>query len=90
MAFRLEMSKNLITELTPEQEALIPVYREKWRAIALSTDPIDRQKATEAVKLAYAAMPLARKSLKSFFLIAELQATEARFLAGIQPVKNRY
>lgn len=44
------MSQTKITELTPEQEALIPVYREKWRAIALSTEPIDRQKATEAIK----------------------------------------
>ena len=47
------MSQNLITELTPEQEALIPVICEKWRSIALSTEPIDRQKATEAVKAAY-------------------------------------
>ena len=44
---------SLIEKLTPEQEALIPVYREKWRSIALSTEPIDRQKAREAVKAAY-------------------------------------
>ena len=44
---------SLIEKLTPEQEALIPVYREKWRQIALSTKPIDRQKAAEAVKAAY-------------------------------------
>jgi hypothetical protein len=42
-----------IDKLTPEQEALIPVYREKWRQIALSTEPIDHQKAVEAVKEAY-------------------------------------
>lgn len=48
------MSK--IEKLTLEQEALIPVYREKWRAIALSTEPIDRQKAKEAVFAAYAAI----------------------------------
>ena len=45
-----------IETLTPEQEALIPVIRDKWRAIAHSTEPIDRQKATEAVKAAYAAI----------------------------------
>ena len=50
------MSENKINSLTPEQEALIPVYREKWRAIALSTEPIDRQKAAEAVKTVYAAI----------------------------------
>ncbi|MCP2732030.1 DUF6745 domain-containing protein [Limnofasciculus baicalensis] len=42
-----------IEQLTPEQEALIPVYREKWRAIALSTEPINRAQATEAVNAAY-------------------------------------
>lgn len=44
---------SLIDKLTPEQEALIPVYRDKWRAIALSTERIDREKAAEAVEKAY-------------------------------------
>jgi hypothetical protein len=43
-----------IDKLTPEQEALIPLYRQKWWAIALSTEPIDRQKAASAAKAAYA------------------------------------
>jgi hypothetical protein len=43
----------IISELTPEQEALILVYREKWRKIALSTERIDREKAIEAVKTVY-------------------------------------
>ncbi|MFB2973717.1 DUF6745 domain-containing protein [Aerosakkonema sp. BLCC-F183] len=47
------MSQKKIEKLTPEQEALIPVYRDKWRKIALSTEPIDREKAAEAVKQAY-------------------------------------
>ena len=47
------MSQIKIDKLTPEQEALIPVYRQKWKAIALSTEPIDRQKAAEVVKTAY-------------------------------------
>ena len=46
----------MIDKLTPEQEALIPVYLEKWRAIALSTEPIDRYKAADAVKGFYAAI----------------------------------
>ncbi|WP_392479332.1 DUF6745 domain-containing protein [Nostoc sp. C110] len=47
---------SLIENLTPEQEALIPVYREKWRAIALSTERIDREKAAEVVKATYTAI----------------------------------
>ncbi|RCJ18645.1 hypothetical protein A6S26_28070 [Nostoc sp. ATCC 43529] len=46
----------MIENLTPEQEALIPVYREKWRKIALSTERIDKEKAAEAVKAAYVAI----------------------------------
>lgn len=47
------MSLTKIAELTPKQKALIPAYNQKWKAIALSTEPIDRHKATEAVKAAY-------------------------------------
>lgn len=35
----------MITELTPEQEALIPVVRDEWIDIGLSTDRADRPKA---------------------------------------------
>jgi hypothetical protein len=45
-----------INKLTPEQEALIPVHQDKWRAIALSTERIDRTVATEAIKAVYAAI----------------------------------
>lgn len=48
------MSHKRIEQLTPEQEILIPVYQEKWRKIALSTERIDREKAASAVKEAYA------------------------------------
>jgi hypothetical protein len=48
------MSVNqIITELTSEQQALIPVYKEKWRKIARSTQRIDREKAEKAVKAAF-------------------------------------
>ncbi|MCC3528361.1 MAG: hypothetical protein JGK21_09130 [Microcoleus sp. PH2017_22_RUC_O_B] len=46
----------MIETLTPEQEALIPIYREKWWKLALSTEPIDRAKAAETVKAIYAAI----------------------------------
>lgn len=47
------MSQIEIAKLTFEQEDLFTVYEAKWRAIALSTEPIDHQKAEEAVKAAY-------------------------------------
>ncbi|MEG4575641.1 hypothetical protein QUA56_23645 [Microcoleus sp. N3A4] len=39
--------------ITPEQTALIPIYREKWRQIGLSIAPIDRPQATAAIHTAY-------------------------------------
>jgi hypothetical protein len=50
------MSLSKIEKLTPEQEALIPVYREKWRKIALSTERLDRAKAESVIKAAYIAI----------------------------------
>ena len=42
-----------IDQLTPEQEALIPVYREKWQKNARSTERIDQEKAREAIREIY-------------------------------------
>jgi hypothetical protein len=43
----------MIEKLTPEQETLLPIYRDKWRAIALNTQPLDREKATRAIAAVY-------------------------------------
>lgn len=48
------MSEQKINKLTPEQEAMIPVYLERYRAVGLSTRQTDRPKAEAAVKRAYA------------------------------------
>lgn len=47
------MATKKIDKLTPEQEALLPVYRDKWIKIGLSTEPCDRPACEAAVKLAY-------------------------------------
>jgi hypothetical protein len=47
------MATKKIEKLTPEQEAAMPKYVEKWMKIGLNTDPVDMPKAIEAVKLAY-------------------------------------
>lgn len=43
----------MITELTPEQEAQLEIYAEKWRNIGLSTEPANRPEAEKGVRLAY-------------------------------------
>lgn len=45
--------KKLIDKLTPEQEAKIPEYLAKFKAIGLSTRPTDKAKAEAAVRKAY-------------------------------------
>ncbi|WP_157229297.1 hypothetical protein [Rivularia sp. PCC 7116] len=40
-------------KLTPQKEALFLNYLEKWRKVALSTEPINRNKAESAIKAAY-------------------------------------
>ena len=46
------MSK--IERLTPEQEALVPVWHQRWLEIGMDERPIDRELATSAIGRAYA------------------------------------
>ena len=43
----------MITKLTPEQEALLPVYNAKWLAIGLSCERVQKVPARRAIKLLY-------------------------------------
>ncbi len=52
------MSQTKIERLTPEQEAQIPIYRDKWIAIGLSTEPAERDRAESAINMAYEAAGL--------------------------------
>ena len=56
----------MITELTAEQKKLIPVYQEKYKQAALCTEPIDRQKAADAVKAAYGAIGIKEPEIRFF------------------------
>ena len=44
---------SIVTELTKEQEKMIPVYLKKWLKLGLTTDEIDQAKAEAAVKWMY-------------------------------------
>lgn len=44
----------MITELTPEQEDQLEVYRDKWIKLGLCTEPADRPKAEQAIFQMYA------------------------------------
>ena len=57
---------NIIDSITFEQESLIPVYREKWKKIALSTDRIDRISATETIRILYDILDLPEPEIVFF------------------------
>jgi hypothetical protein len=47
------MNQVKIASLTSEQNELIPLYRNKWQHLVLSTERIDREKIIETMKSAY-------------------------------------
>jgi hypothetical protein len=71
--------------LTPEQEALIPGYQEKWRQVYLSTQPIDRVKAEAAVKAAYVVM--GKKAPTEIIFCASPRAALERLRSNIERVE---
>ncbi|WP_028954311.1 DUF6745 domain-containing protein [Synechocystis sp. PCC 7509] len=50
----ISMPKRIISELSPEQEAMLPSYRDKWRSLSILTEPINKEKVTAVIKAAYA------------------------------------
>lgn len=48
-----DMPKRIITELSDEQEAILPFYRDKWRSIQVSTESIEQEKVAAVIKAAY-------------------------------------
>ncbi|UBF30173.1 hypothetical protein K9N68_39210 (plasmid) [Kovacikia minuta CCNUW1] len=44
---------NRFSNLNPEQEKLIPVYKDRWKQFTCSTAKVNRQKASNALKEAY-------------------------------------
>ncbi len=56
----------ILSNLTSEQKALIPDYREKWLKIALSTERVDEEKATEAIKAAYRCFDMEEPEIEFF------------------------
>ena len=55
-----------ISRLTPEQDALIPIYQQKWQKIATSTEPIERDRAIAAINKTYAIMGKNKPAIQFF------------------------
>lgn len=81
----------MITKLTPEQEAKLPEYRERWIKIGRSCEPCDFEKAKAAAIKAYECA--GEKPPKDFYLVDSPKAGVelACKLKGItNPTKEQY
>ncbi|UBF25037.1 hypothetical protein K9N68_25875 [Kovacikia minuta CCNUW1] len=77
-----------IETLTPEQETLIPIYREKWRKIALSTEPIDQGEVAAVIGRLYSIIAETEPEIlffdSPFTTISKLEASKRW-----NPIKDR-
>jgi hypothetical protein len=76
-----------ISELTTEQEALLDDYKRKWRSIALSTQTIDRQKATKTIESIYGRLTNTEE-YEIYFFDSPFAVTDLNFLHVIYPNEN--
>lgn len=74
--------QRVIKKLKPEQEAQIQFNHEKWRALVLSTERIDRYQAKEAVRKAYALIK--RPTPKILFSDSPYGVVETFFQSGLK------
>lgn len=63
------MPTQKIESLTPEQEALMPVFVDKWLKVATSTDRIDFKSAAKAVQDLYKVVKLTPPTLENIFYV---------------------
>ena len=72
----------MIESLTPEQEAQIEVYRDKWLKIGLSTEPLNFEAAKAAMIKAYAAADL---KAPDQYLVADSPMHAIKIIKEIDP-----
>jgi hypothetical protein len=75
--------------LTPEQESLLPVYRERWEKICLATGPTSRAEAVEAAKECYRQHKLPEPVLFAWFDSPIAGCMAAYLLENYSKLSNR-
>ena len=75
-----------IEKLTAEQEAMMPVYRDEWLKIGLSTEPLDFEKAKAAMIQSY---ELAGLKAPDKFLVADSPMDAIRVVQSIDPKMSK-
>lgn len=78
----IQMSTQKIDKLTAEQEALMPVYKDKWIKIGLATGPVDFENAKAAAIKAYELAGLAKPTR---FYVADGPIHAIEIIKGLAP-----
>ena len=78
-----------IEKLTKEQEEKLPVYRDKWLKIGLSTSTTDRVKANQVIDEVYRAANLVPPAIKIWLASPMQGAIGAQYLKEILKSLNR-
>lgn len=76
----------MIDKLSDEQNAKLPEYVDRWMNIGLSTEPVNMEKATEAVKLAYR---LAEQKEPTQFFHAKGPLDAIKIIQKLDPSKSK-
>lgn len=74
-----------LDSLTPEQEALLPVWADLWTKIGLSCDPLNFPRAKQAVEMAYEAGGL---KLPQHYFVADSPVSGAMMAVLLKKVAN--
>ncbi|MEM1392347.1 MAG: hypothetical protein AAF757_08980 [Cyanobacteria bacterium P01_D01_bin.116] len=76
-----------ITELTAQQKALLPEYKIKWQLSALSTEPINKQKAIQSIEAVYNKISQV-KDFDIYFFDSPAAIANLSFLNRLYPNEN--
>lgn len=61
-----DMSQTKLNRMTSEQKAMIPIIRQKWKSLALLTEPLDRTEFINTIRSAYLALQLNEPNIYFF------------------------
>lgn len=76
-----------ISELTTQQKTLLPQYKSKWQLSALSTEPVNKQKATKAIEAMYKKISKV-KEFDIYFFDSPAGVANLSFLNRLYPNEN--
>jgi hypothetical protein len=76
-----------VSELTAQQKALLGEYKKKWQQVAYSTQPINQEKATQAIEAVYKQLSKV-EDFDLYFFRSPASIADLSFFNKIYPTEN--